>query len=292
MRALETATHLMVGAARCSTLSRQCSSSPASRHPSSRPGAAGCSSTSRPRASAAASSSTTATSSTSRASTSSPPSARSASRSNAAGEPRGLRPRVRGRARARRDHVRARSSRTRSTRGSSTRCSILGDVLEDMGIVGAIGADNDGYPGILGYQGPSLSEVIGGHGDAARAADREHDGAEERGRGGADPRERALVRARPPAAAGVQRPRLDRGQAGLRAGYETTLAMLEALGPGYSGQLSSTDGASAGLSRPGRAAQRLGPRRRPQHPVRGGPGARHRDGRARSGATTPSSSAR
>ena len=29
---------------------------------------------------------------------------------------------------------------------------LLGDVLEDMGIVGAIGADNDGYPGILGYQ--------------------------------------------------------------------------------------------------------------------------------------------
>ena len=35
-------------------------------------------------------------------------------------------------------------------------------------------------------------------------------------------------------------------QAGLRAGYETTLAMLDALGPSYSGQLSSTDGASAG----------------------------------------------
>ena len=36
---------------------------------------------------------------------------------------------------------------------------ILGGVLEDMGIDGALGADNDGYPGILGYQGPSLTEV-------------------------------------------------------------------------------------------------------------------------------------
>ncbi len=29
-----------------------------------------------------------------------------------------------------------------------------------MGITGAIGADNDGYPGILGYRGPTLGEVM------------------------------------------------------------------------------------------------------------------------------------
>ena len=28
-----------------------------------------------------------------------------------------------------------------------------------MGIVGAVGADQDGYPGILGYRGPTLSEI-------------------------------------------------------------------------------------------------------------------------------------
>src|SRR5262245_38012446 len=38
---------------------------------------------------------------------------------------------------------------------------ILSRVLEDMGIRGAIGADQDGYPGILGYDGPALSEVTG-----------------------------------------------------------------------------------------------------------------------------------
>ena len=27
-------------------------------------------------------------------------------------------------------------------------------MLADLGIADAIGADNDGYPGILGYQGP------------------------------------------------------------------------------------------------------------------------------------------
>src|SRR5215831_13151204 len=36
---------------------------------------------------------------------------------------------------------------------------ILARVLADMGIRDAIGADGDGYPGILGYQGPELSEV-------------------------------------------------------------------------------------------------------------------------------------
>jgi Xaa-Pro dipeptidase len=36
---------------------------------------------------------------------------------------------------------------------------LLADVLLDLGVSGASGADNDGYPGILGYQGPALSEV-------------------------------------------------------------------------------------------------------------------------------------
>jgi hypothetical protein len=42
------------------------------------------------------------------------------------------------------------------------------------------------------------------------------------------------------------RPGVTEAQAGLRAGYEASLAMLDALGPDYDGQLSSTDGASAG----------------------------------------------
>ena len=42
------------------------------------------------------------------------------------------------------------------------------------------------------------------------------------------------------------RPGATEAQAGLRAGYEASLAMLDALGPTYDGGLSSTDGASAG----------------------------------------------
>lgn len=39
---------------------------------------------------------------------------------------------------------------------------LLKKTLDDMGIRSKIGADSDGYPWILGYRGPSLSELTGG----------------------------------------------------------------------------------------------------------------------------------
>jgi Xaa-Pro dipeptidase len=39
---------------------------------------------------------------------------------------------------------------------------VLKETLQDMGIGGEFGADNDGYPWIFGYRGPALSELIGG----------------------------------------------------------------------------------------------------------------------------------
>src|SRR3954454_14011645 len=38
---------------------------------------------------------------------------------------------------------------------------ILSRLLADLGIFGKIAADQDGYPGILGYHGPALSSVTG-----------------------------------------------------------------------------------------------------------------------------------
>ena len=38
---------------------------------------------------------------------------------------------------------------------------VLATTLADMGLSGAIGADQDGYPWILGYRGPTLSELSG-----------------------------------------------------------------------------------------------------------------------------------
>ena len=39
--------------------------------------------------------------------------------------------------------------------------TILARVLADLGLRGRIAADQDGYPGILGYRGPALSDVTG-----------------------------------------------------------------------------------------------------------------------------------
>ena len=67
---------------------------------------------------------------------------------------------------------------------------------------GDVAADQDGYPGILGYEGPALSEVTGARGADARTVHRGACASRAR-RGRADPPERALVRARPPAAPAV-----------------------------------------------------------------------------------------
>jgi Xaa-Pro dipeptidase len=123
---------------------------------------------------------------------------------------------------------------------------ILGGVLGDMGITGALAADSDGYPGILGYTGPSLSEVIGGtttilspfietlmvlKSDAEIALIRES------GRWcGVGHRLLALY----------SRPGATEAEASLRASQEATLQMLQTLGSSFGGQQASSDGVSVG----------------------------------------------
>jgi Xaa-Pro dipeptidase len=123
---------------------------------------------------------------------------------------------------------------------------ILGRLLSDLGIRGALGADNDGYPGILGYEGHALSAVTG-----ARVAP-------------LSPMVESLMRRKSPAEVELiresgrwcahahrllqeySRPGVTETEAALRAGMETSLAMLAALGPSYGGGLASSDGATAG----------------------------------------------
>jgi len=120
---------------------------------------------------------------------------------------------------------------------------ILGRVLADMGIEAA-GADQDGYPGILGYEGPPLSEVTG-----APVA-------------GVAPFIESMMVCKSPAEVELIResarwceaahrllqeysvPGATEAEASLRAGHEATLAMFAAIG--HTGQLSSSDGVSAG----------------------------------------------
>ena len=138
------------------------------------------------------------------------------------------------------------SSPIPSTPGSSTRCRIFARVLADLGIRDAIGADQDGYPGILGYKGPALSDAAGAsvaplgdviEGMMARKSASEIELIRESGRWCAHAH-RLLQE--------YSRPGATEAEASLRAGQETTLAMLEALGDGYGGGLSSSAGASAG----------------------------------------------
>jgi Xaa-Pro dipeptidase len=123
---------------------------------------------------------------------------------------------------------------------------ILQHVLLDLGIRGAIGADSDGYPGILGYRGPSLSEAASAavvelapliESMMVRKSEAEVALIRESARW-CEHAHRLLQR--------YTRPGATETQASLQAGQEATLAMLDALGPSYGGQKASSDGVSAG----------------------------------------------
>jgi Xaa-Pro aminopeptidase len=123
---------------------------------------------------------------------------------------------------------------------------ILARALADLGIAGTVAADQDGYPGILGYQGPPLSEVTG-------ASVRSVAGAIERMMARKSINEIALIRESGHWCAYAHRllqeytqPGVTEAEASLRAGHESTLAMLEALGDSFGGQLGSNDGVKAG----------------------------------------------
>jgi Xaa-Pro dipeptidase len=122
---------------------------------------------------------------------------------------------------------------------------ILGRVLAGLGLQGPLGADQDGYPGILGYQGPPLSDVTGAAVTSLQAEI-------ERMLARKSPAEIELIRESARWCEHAHRvlqrssvPGATEAEASLRATHEATLAMYEALGPEL-GQLSSSDGATAG----------------------------------------------
>jgi Xaa-Pro aminopeptidase len=123
---------------------------------------------------------------------------------------------------------------------------IFARVLADLAIGRAIGADQDGYPGILGYKGPALTDVTGAsvapladviESMMARKTESEIALIRESGRWCA--RAHRLLQ-------DYSRPGSTETEASLRASQETTLEMRAALGDACSGGLSSSSGASAG----------------------------------------------
>jgi len=123
---------------------------------------------------------------------------------------------------------------------------ILGRLLSDLGMRGPVGADNDGYPGILGYQGPPLSEVTGQpvvsvspriEHMIARKSEAEIELIRQSARW-CEYAHRLLQE--------YTRPGATEAEVSLRVAQEATLEMIDALGQSFGGQLASSDGVSAG----------------------------------------------
>jgi Xaa-Pro dipeptidase len=123
---------------------------------------------------------------------------------------------------------------------------ILKQVLTEMDITDPIGANTDGYPWILGYQGPTLSELTGAEivslGTFVEAQMAVKSQAElalifESAKWG-NLAHRLLQR--------YTRPGMTETEVSLRASQEATLAMVETLGPLYRSQSMFSTGASAG----------------------------------------------
>jgi Xaa-Pro aminopeptidase len=123
----------------------------------------------------------------------------------------------------------------------------LRELLATIGLAnGALGADNDGYPWILGYRGPTLTELTGRTPEKISAFVEDQLAIK-------SGTEIALIResAKWGNLAHVllqryTRPGLTEVEVSQRASNEATLAMLDAIGPIYRAQNPFFDGASAG----------------------------------------------
>jgi Xaa-Pro dipeptidase len=122
----------------------------------------------------------------------------------------------------------------------------LKKLLGDMGIDGPLGADQDGYPWILGYRGPTLTELIGKTPEKITAFVEDQLAIK-------SPAEIALIRESSKwgnlAHVLLQRytrPGLTEVEVSQRASSEATRAMLDAIGPIYRAQNPFFEGASAG----------------------------------------------
>jgi len=122
----------------------------------------------------------------------------------------------------------------------------LRKLLDEMGIKGQLGADQDGYPWILGYRGPSLTELTGSTPEKITAFVEDQMAIKSTA-------EIALIResAKWGNLAHVllqryTRPGLTEVEVSQRASNEATLAMLDAIGPIYRAQNPFFEGASAG----------------------------------------------
>lgn len=122
----------------------------------------------------------------------------------------------------------------------------LANIIDALGITGALAADHDGYPWILGYRGPSLTELTGGHPANVRPLVEAQMMIK-------SPAEVALIR-ESVKWANLAHTLLQRytrvgateTEVSQRASDEATRAMLDAIGPIYRAQSAFGHGAHAG----------------------------------------------
>lgn len=123
---------------------------------------------------------------------------------------------------------------------------ILKATLDDLDVTGKVGVDNDGYPWVLGYRGPTLSQVTARQVVKVSAFIEEQMMVK-------SPAELALIRESVKwghlAHTLLQRytrPGLTETEVSQRASAEANRAMLDAIGPIYQVQSPFSEGASAG----------------------------------------------
>ena len=123
---------------------------------------------------------------------------------------------------------------------------VLAKTLSDLGLTGKLGADQDGYPWILGYRGPTLSELAGGEVVRVAAAIEEQMAVK-------SDAEVALIRESVRWAnlahrllQRYTRPGATETEVSQRASDEATFAMLDAIGEVYRAQNAFASGAHAG----------------------------------------------
>jgi Xaa-Pro aminopeptidase len=122
----------------------------------------------------------------------------------------------------------------------------LRQLLDELRVRESIGADQDGYPWILGYRGPTLTELVGTSPRKITAFVEDELAVKSRA-------EIELIRESAKWAnlahmllQRYTRPGVTETEVSQRASHEATLAMLDAIGPIYRAQNAFFDGASAG----------------------------------------------
>jgi len=122
----------------------------------------------------------------------------------------------------------------------------LSRLLDEMGVRGSIGADDDGYPWILGYRGPTLTELTGAAPERVAAFIEDQMAIKSDAEVGLIRESAKWGNLAHVLLQRYTRVGLTETEVSLRASTEATLALLGAIGPLYRAQSMFSDGAEAG----------------------------------------------